>query len=132
MRKDTDLAQPVLIETKRNLSSAGIAYIRSWSPKQRIIRALLTLLAVWIVAALAVLIPILHFILVPLLLLLGPIIASIVYTKKSAVIGGDGVCPACKEKFEVASSRDSWPLSDICSHCSERVKISKSAGTARS
>jgi len=49
----------------------------------------------WGAAIVAVFLPVLHFILVPSLLVGGPLYAMVMMREKVTVLGADGNCPAC-------------------------------------
>ena len=49
----------------------------------------------WGAAVVAVFLPVLHFILVPSLLLGGPLYAMVMMRERVTVLGADGACPAC-------------------------------------
>lgn len=117
--------QLVTLVTSAGLSSSGQVFIQHWSPKQQLWRAAKTLLLLWGIAALTVLIPIAHFVLVPLFLVAGPVAASIVYKQHATVLGGSGVCPKCNREFEIVAAKDRWPLKDLCSACYQQVTILK-------
>ncbi len=100
-------------------------YIQTWSRSQRQMRALKALGIWWGVAIISVLVPIAHFILVPLFFLVGLIAPIFAYFRESIVLGGIGTCPICEEPFEIVRSLDIWPLTDICSHCHNHVTVEK-------
>lgn len=103
----------------------GEVRIKTFNQKERIVRGLKFLGIFWGSAILAVFIPMLHFILVPLLFLVGIIVAAFVSQTKSVVLGGESVCPKCESFLPIVRSSDQWPLSDLCSHCRTTVTISK-------
>lgn len=103
----------------------GQVYVRTFPPRERIFRALKFLGLGWGAAVVAVFIPILHFILVPLFLIAGPAIAFWAYGQTSVVLGGQGTCPHCGASLPLERSADRWPLDDLCSRCRNRVKIEK-------
>ena len=113
---------PVRI-TLSDKSTSGVVSVCRWTDSQRKWRGIKTLLIVWGLALLTLFIPILHFILVPILLLAGPIAASVSYAQRSLVLGGEGLCPNCNAKFPIAKAREAWPLDDICTKCNRHVKI---------
>ena len=116
---------PVCLSTAQGAVKDGTAYVQRWNPSQRMRRAVKALAITWGLAILAVFIPILHFLLVPILIILGPILASINYNKNSVILGGNAICPNCDNEFEIVRAADRWPLSDICSICHQHVTISK-------
>jgi predicted RNA-binding Zn-ribbon protein involved in translation (DUF1610 family) len=49
----------------------------------------------WGAAVVAVFLPVLHFVLVPSLLVGGPLYAMVMMRERVTVLGADGACPAC-------------------------------------
>src|SRR5215813_14204789 len=91
---------------------------------QRVVRAVLALLACWGMAALAILIPVLHFLLVPSLFLAGPFFAYRRLHEEATVTRLRGTCPACGKTIE-HTSKEAWkPLLRLdCEHCHRRVVL---------
>jgi hypothetical protein len=105
---------------------ATVEVIR-YDRRQRVIRALKALGACWGPAALAVLIPVLHFLLVPALFLAGPFFAWRRLHEEATVTSIRGTCPACAQAFE-NTSRDAWkPVMRFdCPHCHRRIVLEAS------
>ncbi len=122
MQEGTGYPVKVIFSDKEKI---GEVRIKSFNQKERIIRGLKFLGIFWGSAILAVFIPMLHFILVPLLFLVGIIIAAFVSQTKSVVLGGESVCPKCESFLPIVRSSDQWPLTDLCSNCRSTVTISK-------
>jgi hypothetical protein len=100
-----------------------IAYDRH----QRLVRAVLALLACWGLAALAILIPILHFLLVPALFLAGPFFAYRRLHEEATVTHIRGACPACGKPID-HGGREPWKalLRLDCEHCHRRIVLEAS------
>lgn len=118
------LGQRVVLVCGRS-QSAGEVRIERWTRQQRLLRAARTLLACWGLAVLSVLVPVAHFVLVPALLLAGPIAAFVVARQPSAIIGGQGPCPACGELLVVSRAAERWPLDEACEACHAQVTIER-------
>lgn len=116
---------PVLLLGKPDKRSEGRVRIQRWSTAQRTSRAGKTFLIWFAVALLSVAIPLLHFFLVPLFLLIAVVLSAFAYAQESAVLGGEAICPFCGKPFPIAKTRDRWPLDDICTQCSRHVSIVK-------
>jgi hypothetical protein len=114
---------PVSIQGNHEQVTRGEVVHIQWDKKERTMRGLKSLGIAWGLAAATILIPILHFILVPLLLLAGPIAFFWTTNQEEILEGGSGECPDCKRKFEIIRAPVKWPLSDICNHCHSPVKI---------
>lgn len=67
----------------------------AWTHAQRAQRAAKALGLCWGAAIVAVFLPLLHFVLVPALLIAGPVAALVRYREQRSVLGFDGACPAC-------------------------------------
>ncbi|MGE0616581.1 MAG: hypothetical protein AB7P04_13175, partial [Bacteriovoracia bacterium] len=74
-------------------------------------------------AIVSVLIPLLQFVLVPSFLIAGPIVALVIMRRQGVVLGGSGDCPHCKKQMKIVRSLPRFPLTDLCDHCQQSVKI---------
>ena len=98
--------------------------IRQWSPRQRLIRALKGLGMCWGAALLAVLLPVLHWVLVPSLLIGGPLFAFMRYHERMTIVAARGPCPACGVELSCAlgqASRRSMMVR--CDHCGRGITL---------
>lgn len=64
-------------------------------PRDRMSRAAKAWAGCWGAAIVAVFLPVLHFILVPALVVGGPLYAMVMMREKVTVLGAEGACPAC-------------------------------------
>lgn len=69
--------------------------VRHWEPRERLLRALQALGMGWGAAVFAVLLPVLHWVLVPAFLIAGPVFAFMRYQERMTVLAARGPCPAC-------------------------------------
>ena len=109
-------------------TAPGEARIARWDKPARAARAAKVWAACWAGAAVSVLIPVAHFVLVPALFVAGPIAAYSRFRQASAVAGGEGPCPSCGAKLPIAAARDEWPLFELCEACRASIRIEKDAG----
>lgn len=116
---------PVRITSPQGKQAAGEVEFQEWDEKTRMKRGLRFLGMAWGAAVVAVLIPGLHFILVPSFLIAGPIGAYIVHSQTSAIVGGHGKCPECQADLPIVKSPDRWPLKDLCSKCQTDLSIER-------
>jgi predicted amidophosphoribosyltransferase len=65
------------------------------TPRQRGWRAATGLAKCWGLAVVAVFVPLLHFILVPALVLAGPLVARSRWLERASVLRARGACPGC-------------------------------------
>lgn len=117
-------ALPVRVQGSTQTSN-GEVYLRHWERPARMKRALKAWGMCWGGAVVAVLIPGLHFVLVPGLLLAGLIVPVVVFQQESAILGGLSECPKCGKPLPLVGGKDRWPLHDVCSACFESVVIEK-------
>lgn len=102
-------------------------FVKSWSKGEIAKRAFKAWGFWWLLAAVSIFIPLLHFVLVPLFLLIGLVAPLLVSVQKTVVLGGQGTCPFCSETFEIIKCSDRWPLHDVCGACRRHVTIEKCA-----
>lgn len=115
---------PVSIRSERNSqTSKGEILIQFWNKKERTKRALKFGGMCWGFAIVCVFIPLLHFILVPGFLIAGPIVAFVVLSRESAILGGKGLCPYCNAALPIARAPYRFPISDLCTQCQSSLKI---------
>lgn len=117
--------EDVSVRVSSNTSEpvSAVIQVTTFSHNQRLSRGLKTLGVFWAISAFTVLIPIAHFVLVPLFFVIGPIAASVVYKKTSKIVGGSIPCPICKHAFEIAQNPVTWPAKEICSHCRGQIRL---------
>lgn len=91
---------------------------------QRTRRAVLTWLAGWGLAVLAVFLPVLHFILVPLLLIGGPLLALQRLGERVSVIDVRGICPGCGVAQEQPLKSGARPRLEFrCESCRRAIGV---------
>jgi hypothetical protein len=76
-------------------SGPAVASVRQHGRPDRIRRAALAWAGCWGAAIVAVFLPVLHFVLVPALLVGGPLYAMVMMRERVTVLGAEGDCPAC-------------------------------------
>jgi hypothetical protein len=69
--------------------------VKQHGKPDRVRRAARAWAGCWGAAIVAVFLPVLHFVLVPALLVGGPLYAMVMMREKVTVLGADGDCPAC-------------------------------------
>lgn len=86
--------------------------------RERTVRAVQVWAMCWGGAIVAVFMPVLHFILVPSLLLAGPLVASMRWNERATVITARGRCPGCGAEFAADLNTAAKPeLPWRCSAC---------------
>lgn len=113
----------VQISNGQGVTTSGTVLHQVWDKKDRTKRALKSLAQCWGGALVSVLIPLVHFVAVPSLLLAGPLLFFWRLTQKEVILGGKGQCPSCAKEFQIVRTKVQWPTSDICNHCKADLKI---------
>jgi hypothetical protein len=116
------MGRPVDIVSSRE-RTRGEVRILSLAPSGRVARAAKMLALMWALAIVSILVPGLHFILVPGFLVAGPVLAFKVARERSVVLGGEGTCPACGQFVQMPRGAEEWPQTDVCLHCQAFLRI---------
>ena len=105
--------------------TVGFVYIETFNQAQKTRAALKKLALWWGLALVSVLIPVFHFVLVPLFFFLGFYFTYRGYKSEGAVLGGSTKCPHCGAEVTVAKAALNWPISEICQGCARVVRMEK-------
>lgn len=98
--------------------------LRRIGPRARMLAAFQALGLTWLAAVAAVFLPLLHFVLVPSLLLLGPAMFFWKLGEHVTLLGADGPCPACGEPIAHRVKLRAAPRTEIrCDHCGRSVAL---------
>ena len=100
------------------VTTRGFILRRDLERGERIARAGKIFGVFFLTALLTVFIPILHFILPPLALIVGGVLATGEYMGTGDVLSGEIDCPNCKKKIEFARDTEEWPRIQRCPGCS--------------
>jgi hypothetical protein len=119
---------PLSVELKgfSDRPTPGEVRLQVWDSRARMVRALQYLGMIWGLAVVTAFVPGVHFVLVPVFFMAGPIVAWGIYRQERAILGGQGVCPDCGVTLVISKTLDHWPISDLCNHCYRGIKIMKS------
>ena len=118
------------IETSGTLSyfdqppTAATVFLIPRPPRERLVRALLVLLGCWALAAVTILIPILHVVLVPVFFLAGPFFAWRRLREHATLLAVRGSCPACGTGQD-HRMREPWKpaVAFDCAECHRRIVL---------
>ncbi len=103
--------------------TAGSIEIVNWTPAERRRRALRALGIAWGIGLFCVIIPLLHFVLVPGFFIAG-IVAGLHYHRQLSILrGGEGICSDCAKEFRIEKSSHRFPLQELCEHCRATLTI---------
>ncbi|MBL9039789.1 MAG: hypothetical protein JNG84_14830 [Archangium sp.] len=86
------------------------------STAERARRALARLGLTWAVGLACLIVPLLHFVLVPLGLLAGPVVAFLVW-RRTVRVSGQGTCARCGGSVDVPDGTFGWPVVVTCLAC---------------
>lgn len=102
----------------------GVLHIALFDQAARNLRALKMLGLLWGLAIVSIFIIILHWVLVPGLLIAGPIMAVRKRKVASEVESADGTCPACSEEITLQmETDDTIPKSTYCPKCNNPLQL---------
>ena len=116
-------ASKVTITTTAGETSAAEISAKVLRSDERYLRSVKALAFSWIAAGVSIAIPVMHFVLVPLFLILGPILAFLAFKKTHSLAEAKLLCPHCKTKFTLKPAAVEWPLKDVCPKCRTQLKI---------
>lgn len=98
--------------------------VKGFSSGIRTMRAVKALLICWAIAVFCVLIPMLHFVLVPLFFLAGIFMFFNQMSVHSYLVSGTIPCPACQKEVILKPMAFDWPKREICNYCRADLSIS--------
>lgn len=113
--------------TEDGKTTFGQVERRDLPANERAMRSLKVLGILWVVAFITIFVPVLHFVLVPLFLLLGIVFATTTWMEKSWIVKGSIPCPNCNKSIEFKEESESWPSKQRCPSCSFMLTISDNA-----
>ncbi len=92
--------------------------IEHFSGGKRAGRAALRLVVLWALAVGAIMIPLLHFVLVPAFFVLGPVFAWLGFRATVELKSTTVTCPKCEKTSTIEEGTTGWPATLRCSECS--------------
>ncbi len=119
------IIENILLHSQKtdNAQPAKMAVITFSSQEQKV-RALKSLLLFWLIAALAVLIPVAHFILVPAFLITGIIAAKRRWHCAKEGIKAEGLCPECEQAITITLEKNAdFPQWHHCPECDGSLEL---------
>lgn len=92
--------------------------------RQRLWRTVDGLARCWALAVVAIFLPVLHFVLVPALVLAGPLVARSRWLERATVMSAGGVCPGCAAPLQLQPRQRAGPeLSFRCPSCGRPLTL---------
>jgi hypothetical protein len=97
--------------------------VRHLAMSERMLNAAKALGICWGIGALCILVPVLHFFLVPTALLVGVGMAYRQFFLHYKLISGSLICPKCAKQLPVSDKPFNWPQNVKCPSCDSLVMI---------
>lgn len=114
---------PVKVKRRQGDPAEAEVFVYTLSGRERAMRGLKMLGLFWLLALVSILLPVLHFVLVPLFAVVGPIAAWLGYRREQIILGGITPCPECAAPFDVGQGAVEWPLQAQCPGCRAIVRM---------
>ena len=128
---DSDVGSQATVQlyAEQQVVQTTTATLKHWTKGAAARKGFFALLVTWLLALAALPIPIVHFVAVPLLLCIGPIIGFVLYKthvgrtdvrvdSKSALH-----CSKCSQTLSVDSGIESWPRLERCPSCGTSFEV---------
>ena len=107
--------------------TTGTAVLLDRALVSRVVRALLTTLALWVFGALMFFIPLAHFVLIPTFFFVGIVVGIVRLLDDVSLLSAQGVCPRChvERTFEGAGRYRSGRTVH-CNGCGSQIAVTSS------
>jgi len=123
--------EKVGIQDDRGAEQPGVLRLTIFSASDRLVRGLVMLLAGWAIAALAIPIPIVHLIVLPIFFLGTPFFAYKRYRLIRSMESVEGTCPRCSQTVTIKlETDDKLPKWTYCPACSGSVQLVQASAAA--
>jgi hypothetical protein len=117
--------RPIVCHSLDGKEATGHVTLKHLTSSERMKMALKRLGIFWLVALLFIPVPILHFIFVPLFLVVGLVAFYLgVTSSRERIAGGKAVCPLCQSPIEIPSRAFARTFKAVCPSCRHEVRIS--------
>ncbi|MFO1519590.1 MAG: hypothetical protein U1F57_08035 [bacterium] len=117
------IKKEVRLSYSESTPTAGWVEIQQWTDRQRFMNCAKLWGIFWLGAVVAVFLPVLHFFLVPLLFVIGPIAGIVKLQQKERIFKGEGICPACQAPLKIEPGSARFPLEELCGACRRNIAI---------
>ena len=117
---------PVSIHSRNNHDlpqAQGMLKVVEWTARERFKNSVKTFGTFFALTCFAVIMPVIHYILVPVLMITTFVMALEKYSQLRFIEGGTGSCPKCGESIELEKSKYKERLTDSCAKCHEDVEV---------
>lgn len=105
------------------VKTTGFVLRRDLTRSERMARALRMFGILFGVGCFTIFIPILHFILPPLFLILAVVFATTTWLETGEVLRGEINCPNCQKTMQITKEAEDWPKIQRCGGCSYTLKV---------
>jgi hypothetical protein len=117
-----------IVATSNESTTNGTMEVLEFSEQGRVKRAWIMALKCLGATALCVLIPVAHFFLVPLgLIVVTPIMTIYTFRVKTKILSATVDCPACHKPLNVLTSQEQYPFYENCSSCHRQIALTQPA-----
>ena len=104
------------------------ATLKHWTKGAAVQKGVAALIITWVLALAALPVPIVHFVAVPLLLCMGPVIGLVLYKthigRTDVRVGESGLqCHDCQRPMALDSGIEQWPRSERCQSCGATFEV---------
>jgi len=115
----------ISISVETRTGERGLCKLRSlnWSDEERRNRALKAGLIGFGLTVGFVFLPIIHFVLVPLSLIVTPFVVRKIFRQKTFIPGQEMACPKCQQNFGLPGMMEMNECEFICDHCRSLVVL---------
>lgn len=118
------LEAPALVRYPGKPDATAVVTLRRRNRRDRMAAVAKTWAISWLAAVAAVFLPVLHFVLVPALLIGGPLYALSMRDEHTTLLGAQGTCPACGAAVTLAQKRRAVPAAAFrCDGCGRALEL---------
>lgn len=115
---------PVKLSLGSEQPTQAVAIIADWTVLERLRRAAIGLALCWSLAGVSIIIPGLHFVLPPVLLLAGPFVFGWRFLTRASFKEVKGLCPRCKvERTLGMSGKEAAEANVFCDGCGNQLTL---------
>lgn len=114
---------PVILTSSSAKVTQGMITVQHRTFSQKVSKAVMFGIGGTIISAVLVAIPLLHFILVPIGLLVTGSLVIKALNQNSFIGGGTVQCPYCSEPIMMVKRAFSFPYYETCGSCSQQSKV---------
>ena len=114
----------IIVTSSDQKKSSGTIDIQNLTLLVRLARAAIRGFFFLCFSILCIVIPILHFVLVPIGLLTTVLVVVLSFRVKKLILSGEGQCPSCLKTVTIYKRSFGLPFEDVCESCHRRLVIS--------